>query len=363
MPLTHPDVQHREQRPDDVPHQGADECRHGDRADIHRDVPHPDARSTAQVLQLADQLRPQRLPDGTGRAGRAPGPSAVRAVFCASTACGYLEALREGRSTETAPGFDNSRALLLRWGEARMSALSDPIRTEAHVLRSLRALLHDEGFTEVVTPVARRADLGPGRRASAGLHDGRYPRAMIGPALRVNVNTDLPQVYEIGPCFRPEPPDALHAAEFTMLDLYAAHLGFEDLIGLAWRLVGPHLPAYAPERLSIADHVREQFGGDLRTEPIGDLHPRMAARIGAAAGEPFRDVLGRYIARELEAATAGRAVFLTDYLAVLRTASPCDSTRHSRLLLRATVRRPTRRPCPSDGGIPAKPPTSGSTRH
>lgn len=148
-----------------------------------------------------------------------------------------------------------------------------------------------------------------------------------------------------------------------MLDLHAAHLGFEDLIDLAWRLVGPHLPAYAPERLSIADHVREQFGVDLHTEPIGDLHPRMAARIGAAAGEPFRDVLGRCIARELEAATAGRAVFLTDYLAVLHTASPCDSTRHSRLLLRATVRRPTRRPCPSDGGIPAKPPTSGSTRH
>ncbi|UYQ60061.1 amino acid--tRNA ligase-related protein [Streptomyces peucetius] len=194
-----------------------------------------------------------------------------------------------------------------------MSALSGPIRTKAHVLRGLRTLLHDEGFTEVVTPVARRADLGPGRRAPAGLHEGRYLRAMIGPALRVNVSTDRPRVYEIGPCFRPEPPDALHAAEFTMLDLYAAELDFEGLIDLAWRLVGPHLPSYTPERLSIADHVHTEFGIDLRTEPIGDLHPRMAARIGAAAGEPFRDVLGRYIARELEAGTAGRAVFLTDY--------------------------------------------------
>lgn len=194
-----------------------------------------------------------------------------------------------------------------------MSALPGPIRAKAHVLRGLRALLHDEGFTEVVTPVARRADLGPGRRAPVDLHEGRYLRAMIGPALRVNVNTDLPRVYEIGPCFRPEPPDALHAAEFTMLDLYAAHLGFENLIHLAWCLVGPHLPSYTPERLSIADHVRDEFGIDLRTERVGDLHPRMAARIGVDAAEPFRDVLGRYIALELEASTVGRAVFLTDY--------------------------------------------------
>ncbi|MEU8544819.1 amino acid--tRNA ligase-related protein [Streptomyces sp. NPDC048717] len=194
-----------------------------------------------------------------------------------------------------------------------MSALFDAIRTKAHVLRSLRALLHEEGFTELVTPVARRADLGPGRRVPAGLHGGRYLRAMIGPALRVNVGTDLPRVYEIGPCFRPELPDALHAPEFTMLDLYAAELRFDDLIDLAWRLVGPHLPHYAPERLSVAEHVLDAFGIDLHTEPIDRLHPRMAARIGADAAEPFRDVLGRYIALELEARTAGRAVFLTDY--------------------------------------------------
>ncbi|MEU2146081.1 MULTISPECIES: amino acid--tRNA ligase-related protein [Streptomyces albovinaceus subgroup] len=194
-----------------------------------------------------------------------------------------------------------------------MPAQSGPIRAKAQVLHGLRALLHEEGFTEAVTPVARRADLGPGRRVPAGLHEGRYLRAMIGPALRVNVSADLPRLYEIGPCFRPEPPDALHAAEFTMLDLYAAHLGFAALIDLAWRLVGPHLPSYTPERLSIADHVHDEFGIDLRSDPIGNLHPRMAARIGADAGEPFRDVLGRYIALELEADTDGRAVFLTDY--------------------------------------------------
>src|SRR5689334_9092996 len=143
----------------------------------------------------------------------------------------------------------------------------DPIGLKAGILRSLRALLDSEGFVEVVTPVARRADLGPCRRARADLDGGRFLRTMIGPALRVNINASRPRVFEIGPCFRPEEPDSLHAAEFTMLDLYAAHLDFTGLIDLAGRLVGPHLP-HTPKQISVADHVREAFGVDLRSEPL-----------------------------------------------------------------------------------------------
>ncbi|MEU8544820.1 TauD/TfdA family dioxygenase [Streptomyces sp. NPDC048717] len=52
-----------------------------------------------------------------------------------------------------------------------------------------------------------------------------------------------------------------------------------------------------------------------------------------------------------------------DNLAVLHTASPCDSSRHPRLLIRASVRQPTRRPGPPDGGIPAEPPATALDRH
>ena len=188
----------------------------------------------------------------------------------------------------------------------------DPIGRKAHVLRSLRTLLQEEGFTEVVTPVARRADLGPGRRAGTDLAGGRSLRAMIGPTLRVNLSPARQRVYEIGVCFRPEAPDELHAPEFTMLDLYAAGLTFEGLIDLAAKLVGPHLP-YPLERVSVADHLHAAFGVDLRREELGDLPLRMAAAIGADCAVPFKDVLGRYIGLKLEADAAGRAVFLTDY--------------------------------------------------
>ncbi|MFF0433886.1 TauD/TfdA dioxygenase family protein [Streptomyces sp. NPDC004327] len=47
MPLAHPDVQHREWRPDDVPDRGTNQRRCDGHTDIARDVPQPDAGSAA----------------------------------------------------------------------------------------------------------------------------------------------------------------------------------------------------------------------------------------------------------------------------------------------------------------------------
>ncbi|MFI9311005.1 amino acid--tRNA ligase-related protein [Streptomyces triculaminicus] len=189
--------------------------------------------------------------------------------------------------------------------------LDDPIALKSGVLFSLRDTLRAEGFHEVVTPVARRADLGPGQRAAVDLNGGRFLRAMIGPALRMNLEHH-PRIFEIGPCFRPEKPDHLHAAEFSMLDLYAAGESFAFLFDLAERLVSPHL-TYKLERISIADHLREAFGTDLRHEPAGDLPAQVAIHLGLSADTPFPTALGQYVERELETQSAGRAVFLTDY--------------------------------------------------
>lgn len=187
----------------------------------------------------------------------------------------------------------------------------DPIAMKSDMLFALRDTLRTEVFVEVVTPVARRADLGLGRRAPVDLDGGRFLRAMIGPALRMNLEHH-PRIFEIGPCFRPEKPDHLHAFEFTMLDLYAAGEDFEFLFALAERLVAPHV-AHTLARISVVDHIRGQFGIDLRREPLGDLPARMADRMNLSPTTPFQGVLGRYVERELETQSAGTAVFLTDY--------------------------------------------------
>ncbi|MGF1425860.1 hypothetical protein [Kitasatospora sp. LaBMicrA B282] len=55
------------------------------------------------------------------------------------------------------------------------------------------------------------------------------------------------------------------------------------------------------------------------------------------------------------------ALMLLDQLPVLEEA--LRDTRHPRLLVRAAVRQPTRRPGPPDGGIPTEPPTITPIRH
>jgi elongation factor P--beta-lysine ligase len=182
---------------------------------------------------------------------------------------------------------------------------------KSDLLFSLRDTLRSETFVEVVTPTLRKADLGPGRRVPVEWEEGRFLRAMIGPALRVNLEHH-PRIFEIGPCFRPEKPDELHAPEFQMLDLYAAGEDFEFLFALAERLVTPHI-AYAPERISVASHIRNLFGIDLHREPLGDLPTRMAAHQGLPPDTPFKTVLGQFVERELETQSAGAAVFLHEY--------------------------------------------------
>jgi lysyl-tRNA synthetase class 2 len=187
----------------------------------------------------------------------------------------------------------------------------DPIAMKSEILFSLRGILQAEEFVEVVTPVARRTDLTPRIRPQVDLDGRRFLRSMIGPALRMNLEYH-DRVFEIGPCFRLEAVDRLHASEFTMLDLYAAHESFEFLLDLAERLIAPHID-YTPVRISVVDHVQDLFGVDLRQEPLGELPTQMAAHLGLSPRTPFKVVLGRFVERELEAQSMNAAFFLTEY--------------------------------------------------
>jgi lysyl-tRNA synthetase class II len=187
----------------------------------------------------------------------------------------------------------------------------DPIRVKSDVLFTLRETLRGDGFLETITPVVRRTDLGPGRRASVDLSGRRFLRTMIGPALRVNLEHH-PRVFEIGPCFRLDKPDSLHAVEFTMLDLYAAGESFEYILDLAGRLVSPHI-SHTPVQVSVAKHIHDVFGVDLHREALGDLPQRMADWLQASPETPFKDILGRFIEQELETRSLGTALLLTEY--------------------------------------------------
>jgi lysyl-tRNA synthetase, class II len=193
----------------------------------------------------------------------------------------------------------------------RVENLPDSIAFKSDILWELRHSLRQLGFIEVVTPVARRADLGTGRRAPADLGDPRFLRTMIGPALRYYLQVHS-RIFEVGPCFRLDAPDATHAREFTMLDLYSAGDDFEFLFDLASTLVG-NILGTGFERLSVADRVREIFEIDLRSEPPENLAERMTSYLGCPAGSSLANILETFVRRELEPLSAGRGVFLWEF--------------------------------------------------
>ncbi|WP_331729045.1 TauD/TfdA family dioxygenase (plasmid) [Streptomyces avidinii] len=115
------------------------------------------------------------------------------------------------------------------------------------------------------------------------------------------------------------------------------------------------------------------------THPLASVHPATGARalllgsmvIPRIEGLPEPD--GQALLADLLAHTTSPRYLYThrwaqgdlvvwDNLAVLHTASPCDSSRHPRLLVRAAVRQQTRHPCTPDGGITDEPLASGSNR-
>ncbi|MFE9137956.1 TauD/TfdA dioxygenase family protein [Streptomyces sp. NPDC007355] len=114
--------------------------------------------------------------------------------------------------------------------------------------------------------------------------------------------------------------------------------------------------------------------------PLAPLHPITGVRallLGSMAIpriEELPEADGQTLLADLLAHTTGPEYLYThrwkqgdlvvwDNLAVLHTASPCDSSRHPRLLVRAAVRRQTHRPGTPDGGITSEPSVSGSNRH
>ncbi|GAB7101871.1 TauD/TfdA family dioxygenase [Streptomyces phaeofaciens JCM 4814] len=116
------------------------------------------------------------------------------------------------------------------------------------------------------------------------------------------------------------------------------------------------------------------------THPLAPAHPATGARallLGSMVIpriEGLPEAEGQMLLADLLAHTTGPEYLYThrwkqndlvvwDNLAVLHTASPCDSSRHPRLLVRAAVRQQARRPGTPDGGITAEPPASGSSRH
>ena len=102
----------------------------------------------------------------------------------------------------------------------------DMVRTKATALRAIRAVLDDQGYVEVETPVIQLVHGGAAARPFR-THMNAFDHEMV---LRIALELNLKKavvggvdrVYEMGRIFRNEGVDATHSPEFTMLEAYQA---------------------------------------------------------------------------------------------------------------------------------------------
>ena len=113
--------------------------------------------------------------------------------------------------------------------------------TRFEMIREIRAFLHDEGYTEVETPILQNVSGGTSATpfsTHAEATDSemflRIAKELYHKRLLVGGYEGL---FEIGKDFRNEDIDSSHNPEFTMLELYRAYADYEDIMALTERLV------------------------------------------------------------------------------------------------------------------------------
>ena len=158
----------------------------------------------------------------------------------------------------------------------------------AKIIQSIRSFLDGKGFLEVETPMMHDIAGGAAGRPFKTFHNeyamDLYLRITAELYLKRLLVGGLDRVYEINRSFRNEGVSTRHNPEFTMLEVYQAYAGYEDMINLTQDLIchvakevlgkeeliyqGKTLVLKTPwNRQSFAGLVKEKFGIDPEDEP------------------------------------------------------------------------------------------------
>jgi lysyl-tRNA synthetase, class II len=194
---------------------------------------------------------------------------------------------------------------------------STALRKRADLLRRLRHALDARGFIEVTTPVMLKvASGGPAASHPFEYEGGRYDlRTSIELLLRTALQSES-RVYDIGSAIRLQ--DRINgsrsAAEFTLMECFAAHLDYDGLLHLAVDLimeVKPSLPK--PTRISVVDWFAEEFSINFDSGDSEGVRKSLLRMVGAVdVQQPLFKLINDAVSTHLEPKLKG-FVILTGY--------------------------------------------------
>ncbi len=213
------------------------------RIQLHVRAEHPDAFHSLDLLDLGDHVGAEGTVFATRR-----GEVSVEASALILLTKALLGLPDKYHGLQDADLRQRRRYLdLLANPEVR-----DLFRMRSRTVSLVRGFLDGEGFMEVETPllhpVAGGAEARPFITHHNALDIDLYLRIAIELYLKRLIVGGFERVYEIGRVFRNEGLSPRHLQEFTMLELYGAYVGYEEIMDLVERLLS---------------HVIQQLKGSL----------------------------------------------------------------------------------------------------
>lgn len=133
----------------------------------------------------------------------------------------------------------------VRYRKRWLDLITDKASVNHFVMRSkilqiVRDYMHNLDFMEVETPILQNiyggAEARPFMTELNALSQEMYMRIALEIALKKLVVGGMDRIFEIGKVFRNEGIDRTHNPEFTMIELYAAYMDYNDIMKLTEEL-------------------------------------------------------------------------------------------------------------------------------
>ena len=189
------------------------------------------------------------------------------------------------------------------------NGVKDTFLKRATIVRTLRRILDDAGYTEVDTPILQNIAGGASARPIIthfnALNQDRYMRLATELYLKRLIVGGFEGVYEMGKNFRNEGMDKTHNPEFTCMELYVSYKDLNWGMGFTEKMLeeictavngkpeveidGKVISFKAPfRRLPILDAIKEKTGYDLypmNEDEIRDVAKKLGIEVDETMGK------------------------------------------------------------------------------